>query len=177
MPAKALKEERTLKKEAVSGSKKPNPTFSWTAPMRPFKKRDREFYVNLFSIAGLLGVILFFIDGWMPVVLIVSLIFLVYVMSSIEPEKIQYRIEEKGLFIADKSIDWEKIIRFWLSKRYNSNLLVIETASFPGRMEYVINAADKEKIRKAMSSYVIEEETPPSNIDKATLWFSDKLRV
>ena len=42
-------------------------------------------------------------------------------------------------------------------------------------MELTINKIDKEKIKKALSLYLTEEEVPPARIDKVTSWFSDKL--
>jgi len=39
----------------------------------------------------------------------------------------------------------------------------------------VINQEDKERIRKTLSSYVVEEEAPPSYLDKAANWFAKKL--
>ena len=49
---------------------------SWTAPARPFKRRDRQFYVTTFSIAGIVGLILFLAEGFMPVLLIISIVFI-----------------------------------------------------------------------------------------------------
>ena len=41
--------------------------FSWRAPARPFKKRDREFWVSVIAIAAVSGFILYIIEGIMPV--------------------------------------------------------------------------------------------------------------
>jgi len=57
----------------------------WIAPARPFKRRDRQFYVTTFAIAGIVSLILFLAEGLMPVLLIVSLVFLYYVLSTVEP--------------------------------------------------------------------------------------------
>ena len=148
---------------------------SWTAPARPFKRRDREFYITILAIAGIVGLVLFLIEGFMPVILIVSLVFLFYVLSTVEPENIEYKITNKGIKVVDKRTDWALMNRFWFSRRFDSELLVVETLGLPGRMELVINAGDKEEIRKALSSYIVEEEAPPSYLDKAANWFAKKL--
>lgn len=148
---------------------------SWTAPARPFKKRDREFYITILAIAGIVGLVLFLIEGFMPVILIVSLVFLFYVLSTVEPENIEYKITNKGIKVVDKRTDWVLINRFWFSRRFDSGLLVFETLGLPGRMELVINLEDKERIKKALSSYIVEEEAPPSYLDKAANWFAKKL--
>jgi hypothetical protein len=45
----------------------------------------------------------------------------------------------------------------------------------PGRIELVINPANKDKIKKALSTYLKEEEIPPSSLDKAANWVSQKI--
>lgn len=148
---------------------------AWTAPARPFKRRDREFYITIIAIAGIVGLVLFLIEGFMPVILIISLVFLFYVLSTVEPENIEYKITNKGIKVVDKRTDWALMSRFWFSRRFDSELLVIETWGLPGRMELVINLQDKEEIRKALSSYIVEEEASPSYLDRAANWFSKKL--
>jgi len=147
----------------------------WIAPSRPFKRRDRQFYLTTVSIAGIVSLILFLAEGAMPVILIISLIFLYYVMSTVEPEVIEYKITDRGVKIAGGATPWEMLTRFWFSKRYDTELLVFETRKIPNRMELVIKPENKEDIRKILKDYLLEEEASPSNLDKAIDWFSKKL--
>ena len=62
----------------------------WSAPARPFKRMNREFWVTIIAMAAIVGLILFFAEGFMPVILIVSIIFLVYVLTTVEPENISF---------------------------------------------------------------------------------------
>jgi len=147
----------------------------WSAPARPFKRKDRQFYVTVFSIAALVGLVLFLAEGWMPVILLVSLIFLYYIMNTVEPETIEYKVTTKGIYMAKKRTEWNQLSRFWFTKRLENELLTIETFTFPGRIEFIIPIERKEEIRKTLSSYLLEEEVPPSALDKATDWFAKKL--
>ena len=70
----------------------------------------------------------------MPVILIVSLVFLYYVMSTVEPENIEYKITTKGIKIAGRLTEWQGMTRFWFSKRFDNDLLVIGTVAIPGRI-------------------------------------------
>src|SRR5690554_6974200 len=79
---------------------------SWTAPARPFKTRNRKFYVTLIATAGIVGLVIFFVEGWVPVILIISLIFLFYIMSTVPPEEVEYKITNKGIKIAGRRTDW-----------------------------------------------------------------------
>lgn len=148
---------------------------AWTAPARPFKRRTRDFYVTVVAMAALVGLILFFVDGFMPVLMVISVVFLYYVMSTVEPENIEYKITNKGIKIGDNLTEWPFMGRFWFTHRFSSDLLVVETARFPGRMEMVILGDDKDKITKALSPYLIHEEIPASSLDKAASWVSKRL--
>jgi hypothetical protein len=147
----------------------------WTAAARPFKRRDREFYITILAIAGIVGLILFLVEGFMPVVLLVSLIFLFYVLSTVEPEAIEYRITNKGIKIAGKLTEWRVLTRYWFSRRFDSELLIFEEATIPGRMETVLDVTKKEEIKKALNLYLKEEEAPPSFLDKVANWLTKKL--
>lgn len=148
---------------------------TWSAPARPFKRRDREFYVTLAAMAGIVALILFLVEGFMPVLLIISLFFLFYVLSTVEPENIEYKITTKGIKIEGRRTDWGNLGRFWFSRRFDHDLLIIESANLPGRIELVISTERKEEVRRALSAYLFEEEVPPSPLDKAANWFSKKL--
>jgi hypothetical protein len=149
--------------------------FSWTAPARPFKRRDRDFWVTIIVISAIVGLILFFAEGFMPVILIISVIFLYYILSTVEPENIEYKITTWGVKMADKLNTWDKLGRFWFTKRFNDELLVFEALTLGGRLEVVIKHADKEKIKKILTRYLLHEQASPSVFDKASNWFSKKL--
>jgi hypothetical protein len=149
--------------------------FSWTAPARPFKRRDGDFWKTVIVITIIVGLILFFAEGFMPVILIISVIFLYYIFSTVEPDNIDYKLTTKGIKMADKLNPWENLGRFWFTKRFNDQILVFETFTLGGRLEVVIKPDDKEKIKSILSKYLLHEEAPPSVIDKATNWFSKKL--
>lgn len=148
---------------------------TWTAPSRPFKRRDRQFYVTTFAIAGIVGLILFLAEGIMPVILIVSLVFLYYVLSTVPPEDIEYKVTNKGIKIAGKLTSWQLMVRFWFAKRLDSEVLEIETAHIPGRIGIVINPELKEDIKKEISAYIPYEEANLTGIEKMTDWVAGKL--
>ncbi len=144
-------------------------------PARPFKRRSREYWVTVFSIAALLAFILFLAEGVMPVILIIALVFLYYVLSTVPPDQIEYKITTKGVKIADKTTLWDQLIRFWFTKRMDSDLLAIETVTFPGRLELVVQQPDIVKIKSILIKYIPEEKPDETSIDKAVNWVSKKL--
>ena len=178
MPAQEKQEQDKPKDAAgqISERRKPeNDLFSWKAPGRPFKKRDREFWVSVIAIAAVVGFIFYIIEGIMPVLLVISLVFLFYILQTVEPQQIEYKITTWGVRIADRRTDWEFLGRFWFSKRLDSDVLVFSTFTLPGRLELVINAKDKITLKKVIASHLTEEEAPPTNLDKAANWVAAKL--
>lgn len=147
----------------------------WSAPARPFKRRNRDFYITIIAIAAIFSLVLFLVEGFLPVVLIVSLVFLFYVLSTVEPEKVEYKITNKGIKFAGKRTDWPMMTRFWFTKRFDVHLLVIETLVFPGRLELVIEPELEPEINRVCSRYLVNEEVPPSQLDKAANWFAKRL--
>lgn len=166
-PAVAIPQTKKIEPEKI--------LFSWRAPERPFKKRGRDFWVTVITIASLFGVILFFAEGAMSVVLIVALVFLFYVMSTVEPQSIEYHITNKGVKISERTTEWQFLTRYWFSSRFDTPLLIFEMNVIPGRLETVIQDKDKPSIRKALKDYTVEEEVPPSGLDNAANWFAKKL--
>lgn len=156
-------------------NKKETDLFTWMAPSRPFKARTREFYVTLFAIVGLVGLILFIAEGAMPVVLLIAIVFLFYILSTVAPTEIEYKITNHGIKIAGVRTDWNLMGRFWFTRRLDTDLLIIETFVIPGRLELVVKAGDIETIRKNLSSYLNEEEVQPTGLERAASWFSSKL--
>ncbi len=148
---------------------------TWMAPSRPFKRRDRQFYVTTFAIAGIVSLVLFLAEGIMPVLLIISLVFLYYVLSTVEPENIEYKITSKGVKVAGKLTPWGLFDRFWFGKRFDSDLLILETLTLPGRVEMVIKPDVKDSLKKEISAFISYKEVPPSGLDKLTGWFVGKL--
>jgi 4-amino-4-deoxy-L-arabinose transferase-like glycosyltransferase len=163
-----------------SEDKSPNPEkiiqekslISWSAPSRPFKRRSKDFYTTVIVMAALFGLVLFLVEGLMPILLLISLVFLFYVMSTIEPENIDYEITNLGIKIAGKRTDWKAMGRFWYAKRFGSELLVIETTNLVGRMEIMVKPEVKEQVTKIISQHLLHEQVPPSSLDKLASWSS-----
>jgi hypothetical protein len=148
---------------------------TWIAPARPFKRRDRQFYTTVFAIAGIVSLVLFLAEGLMPVILIVALVFLYYVLSTVPPENIEYKITTKGVRIVGKLTEWQTLIRFWFGTRSGSGILIFETFLIPGRIEIVINPEIKDGLKKEISAYIPCEEIPATGLDRVTDWFAQKL--
>jgi hypothetical protein len=149
--------------------------FNWTAKSRPFKKRAREYWVTIVAIAALLSFIMFLAEGTMPVILIISVVFLYYVLSTVEPHEVNFKITDKGIRIENKLTEWNILTRYWFVKRLDSNTLNFETTVFPGKIEMVVEEKDVPKFKSLLSKYLPEEEPEKTSVDKASDWVSKKI--
>lgn len=149
--------------------------FSWKSPARPFKKRDREFFTTVIAIAVLGGLILGFLEGLLPVLVVVALVFLIYVLSTVPPEEVEHEITNKGFASAGQKNNWPQLRRFWFTTRFSSHLLVFESAAFPGRIEVVVNKDDQDEIKKELIKHIPYQEAAPNFLDKAAAWLSQRV--
>lgn len=164
-----VQESGTLKRE------KEEVLFSWSAPVRPFKKRNKEFFTTILSIAFLVGLILFFIEGILPVIVVGALVFLVYVFSTVEPETVEHKITNLGIDFAGTKKEWPDLKRFWFTQRFGIDLLKVEAKEGLTRIEMVIDSGDKDRIEKLLEKHLPYEEAAPNFLDKAAIWLSKKV--
>lgn len=170
-------EEETLVEPRVVQHEEEKELFSWKAPARPFKKRDKEFFTTVAAIGLLMGLILFFTGGFLPVAVIIALVFLVYVLSTVPPEEVEHKITTRGVYFAGKQNPFIELRRFWFTHRFGSDLLVLETMRLPGRLEFVVEKKDEGIIKKHLSEYILFEEAAPNVLDKAANWLGKRVNL
>ena len=103
------------------------------------------------------------------------MVFLSYILSTVEPEKIDYKLTSKGVKIAGKLTPWQVMNNFWFSKKFDSELLNIEIAMIPGKIEIVITPEIKENLKKELLVYIDEEDHKESGIDKIVSFIGSKI--
>lgn len=175
-----IKMAASTKKEIVDSEqdvRKEKLLVEWTARTRPFKRRSREFYINLFAVSALIGLIIFLIEGLIPVLLIVALLFIFYVFSTIEPESANYKLTTFGIRINDELVKfWEELGLYWFARRMDEEVLIMETNTMPWKVEIVIDQKMKGKIEDVVSKKLYRNEAPETNLDKAIHWLGNKIK-
>lgn len=149
----------------------------WKAPSRPYKKRNREFFTTIGAIVFLLAVILLFLKEWLLIGAIIALAFLSYVLASVEPEEVDYKITTRGIEVGNKKYPWGRMGRFWFSKKWGSLILHIEYLGLPAQLQLLYDGKNikKEDLKKILSRYLIFERPEKTPIDKAAEWLQKKI--
>ncbi len=176
-----LKEKSTLKNQQapLEVTYKPGPIkvlLSWKAPARPFKKQSREYFTTIGAMIFLIALILVFLKEFLLIGAILALFFIVYVLSTVKPEEITHKINNRGIATGKKTYKWEQLGRFWFSEKWGNQLLNIENFfGLPARLTLLLGATPKEKVKKVLEEYLISEKPEKNFVDRASEWISKKV--
>ncbi|HOR01894.1 MAG TPA: hypothetical protein PKZ92_01395 [Candidatus Woesebacteria bacterium] len=150
--------------------------FEWEAPERSYQKKDRDFWITAISILVLVSVILFFVKEFFLIIALVSVLFLYYVLSTVPPQNVKYKITNRGIYFGEDRYQWDLFSRFWIKKSLSNETINFETIlRFPRQISLVINESDKEKIKELVVKRLPLVEESPNFVDKLTKWFVNKL--
>lgn len=149
--------------------------FEWTSFERPQKKWSREFYSSVLVMAFLASVILYFIEGIMPVLVIGAMVFMLWAMSRTEPRLENYALSSWGLKTKERTYRFESMNNFWFETKWGGRLMRINLAGAPWHLVIVINHEDEDKIRKIMLESVVYQEPTITWSDRMVKWLGDKI--
>ena len=164
---KRLTAEELAEKHALL--KQERAIISWKSPSRPFKKRGTEYFVTIGLVALILILIATVLREFLLVGVILSLSFVVYVLATVEPETIEHKIVKSGLVSGNHAYLWEELKSFWFEKKYEQELLVIETKlRFPGRLFILISGISAASVKNSIGKNLEFRQVPNLNwLDKA----------
>jgi hypothetical protein len=151
--------------------------FSWHSPSHPFKKRNRIFYQTIAALTFLLVVIVFFLKEILLIGVILSVAFVVYVISTVPPVDVEHKIIPLGFTDAGKLYRWQELVCFWFEERWGFPMVVIQTRiGFPGQVRAVVREEDKSKIKEIIGKYLQFSEKPLKSFgDEVTDWIGKRI--
>ncbi|KKS95655.1 MAG: hypothetical protein UV73_C0015G0030 [Candidatus Gottesmanbacteria bacterium GW2011_GWA2_43_14] len=151
--------------------------FSWKSASHPYKKRSRVFYQTIAAFSFLMIVIVFFLHEFLLIGVILSIAFVVYVISSVPPIEIEHKILPIGFDNVGRVFRWEELNSFWFDRRWNQDIMVIQT-HYPlqPQLQAVIDSDMRDKLKNLMGKYLLYVEKPPKTaFDKLSEWMMNKL--
>src|SRR5258706_11830932 len=148
---------------------------AWSFPSRLFKKRDREYFTNIGAIIFLLMVILVFMQEFLLIAAVVSIVFLIYVLSTVPPEEVSHRITNLGIESAGHFYRWDSLVEFWFEEQWGQTMLVLQPLAGK-RIIILLGTQDKKNIRDLIAKYIPFRETPDKTwVDNAAHWIGEKI--
>ena len=142
---------------------------------RPHKVWTKEFYSSVIVIAFLVSVILYFIEGLMPVAVIWALVFMLWAMARTEPKMIKTEITSWGLKASEKTYRYEEMANFWFETKWGTRLMRINLSRMPWHLVVVIDSKKEEEIKKVMVESVDYSEPEVTWMDRAVKWMGNKM--
>lgn len=137
----------------------------WTAPARPFRKKDRSYYVTIAVIVTLLILISLLAQEILLIGVILALSFVAYVLGFVPPEDVEYKISTQGIIIGSHFYFWGDLHSFWFSQKEGLSVLHILTHfRFPAQLMIVLNSNQEEETKKVVAKYLPFHEIPPKNL-------------
>jgi hypothetical protein len=148
---------------------------AWESPSRLFKKRDKEYFTNVGAIVFLLIVILVFAREFLLVAAVVSIVFLIYVLSTVPPEDVTHTVTNLGIESAGHFYRWEELSEFWFEEQWGQSMLVLKPM-VGTRIVVLLGQADGKKIREILAEHIPFRENPEKTwVDNAATWLSKKV--
>jgi len=147
---------------------------SWTAPARPFRKKDRSFYTTAAILVILISMIALLAGEMILIGALFAFLFLIYVLNFVPPEDLEYKISTQGITIGDHFYHFQELDSFWFSQKEGFKLLnVLTQLRFPAQLIIMLGEEDEEEVKKAVARYLpFHEIAPRTLIDK----WSDSLQ-
>jgi len=150
--------------------------YRWKAPIRPYKKRDRDYYTTIAAIAFLIIIILGFLREFLLIAVVVAFAFVSYVLAAVPPEQTEHKLTSRGIRTADKLYRWGDLRRYWFTEKYGQAMVIVQTVMlFPGELLMLLSDADKEKVRKILNEHLPHEQPEPTFLDKSANWLSKQV--
>jgi hypothetical protein len=147
----------------------------WASPSRLFKKRDKEFFTNIGAIVFLLTVILVFAREYLLILALLSIAFLVYVLSTVPPEEVKHRITNLGIESAGHFYRWEELSEFWFEEQWGQTMAMLRPI-FGSRIIILLGSQDRSKVRELIAKHIPFREKPEKSwVDNAARWLTEKI--
>lgn len=147
----------------------------WSSPSRLFKKRDREYFTNIGAIVFLLTIILVFAREFVLIAAVLSIVFLIYVLSTVPPEEVHHKITSLGIESAGHFYRWEELADFWLEEQWGQTMMVLRPYLAPPAI-ILLGSQDKEKVRELVAKHIPFREEPQKTwVDNAASWLTRKI--
>jgi hypothetical protein len=148
---------------------------TWQAPSRVFKQRSRQYFATIIVIGLLISLILLFAGQFLPIAVVLSVVFLVYILSTVPPGTASHKISNYGIWVEDNLYYWDEVGRYWYTEKFGQTLLHFEVARFPGRITLLLGTTTRDELDDLLTQVLVNEKPAPTFFDKAADWIEKNI--
>jgi hypothetical protein len=153
----------------------------WVADSRVSIRRSREYYSSLAVIVLLISLILFFAGQILLIFVLLSFLFISYVLATVKAEQVRIQVTSYGIRYNGKLYYWYQLGRFWIRKNRGVEEVHVEAPVFMGSELILLgaNAQSEDQVTvddvsEMLSRFLVYEEPLPSQIDNWVQWLEEK---
>lgn len=142
---------------------------SWHAPGRPFRKREKKFFINVIVLAAFIEIIIFLFSQYLLMLVVASLVFVIFALNYVPPHNFRYRISSEGITIEDHFFLWQELYDFYFKRREGHDVLHIRTrALIPGELTLTLGDVHTEQVKSVLLPYLpYREVVRPTFMEKS----------
>lgn len=173
MPEQQIPQEHT-EKENEPQHHAIKTLLAWTAPGRPFRKRQKEYFASVLLIALLVSIILFLFSQYLLILVVASLVFVAFALATVPPHDFHYKITTEGIRIEDHFYLWQELYDFYFKKRDGTKILHVRTHAFiPGELTITLGDLHEDQVKSALLIYLpYREVVRKTFVEKSGDWLS-----
>lgn len=153
----------------------------WQADSRVSIRRSREYYSSLAVIVLLISLILFFAGQILLIFVLLSFLFISYVLATVKAEQVKIQVTSYGIRYNGKLYYWYQLGRFWIRKNRGIEEVHVEAPVFMGSELILLGSNEQsaepvtaDDISEMLSRFLVYEEPIPSQIDNWVQWLEEK---
>lgn len=146
------KEELDAKHQAALDAKT---IISWKSADRIFVARSKKYFtkVALYALISILAAIAF--GEFFLVGVIIAVVFVVYVLATVEPSTIEHKITNMGIVSGGRPFLWEELDSFWFDKRGEERVLLVQTRlHFPTRLIIILTTVNERALLDILEKHL-----------------------
>jgi len=151
---------------------------AWRSLAHPFRKRTPfELKEAAFRI-GLLILLVVFWKQFLLAAVIIAFAFVVYMVSTVEPEEVEHSIDNNGINSGGNIYIWEDLDYFYFSTIYGQDVVnVVTFGSHPLRITMLLGEANKQELRMLLEDYIPQKQAPEEKtldkvVTRISRWFA-----
>lgn len=128
---------------------------TWKAHSRPYRKRQRQYYVNILLIVLALEVILFLFSEYVLMLVVLSIAFVSFAFALTPPDEVEYKISTEGISINDHFYLWQELYDFYFKQRGHIIFLHVRTKAYlPGELIMLLGDVPRETMRATLLPFL-----------------------
>lgn len=127
----------------------------WEAPERIYTKKGKSYFKNLFTLLGVLAVVVIFFKEFFLAGVLVAFCFLQWVLNTNPPKITKHTITNRGIKAHGHDYEWDHLKEFWFAEHAGQVVLHVDTKNaYPGRLYLLLGKVGRNEITEVLSRYI-----------------------